>query len=68
MPWHDTVSTLYTYMHLLPLAIPVATKPTNHIQQGLEREYDRLLSEHDKLRRDYEQATGGRLGGAKKAE
>ncbi|GBF87441.1 hypothetical protein Rsub_00152 [Raphidocelis subcapitata] len=40
--------------------------------KGLEREYDRLLSEHDALRRDHAQATGGRLpaggGGSKKAE
>ena len=39
--------------------------------QGLEREYDRLLAEHDKLRRAYDQATGGRVAQApsyKKAE
>jgi hypothetical protein len=36
-------------------------------KQGLAAEYDRLLSQHDKLTRLYEQATGGRapLGGAK---
>ncbi|KAI8462373.1 MAG: hypothetical protein J3K34DRAFT_527801 [Monoraphidium minutum] len=38
--------------------------------KGLEREYDRLLAEHDKLRRAYEQAVGCRQsgGGGKKAE
>jgi hypothetical protein len=35
--------------------------------QGLEREYDRLLADHDRLKRDFAQATGGRAAGDKKA-
>jgi hypothetical protein len=54
--------------HPPPLATPTPPHP-----QGLEREYDRLLADHDRLKRDYAQATGGRTaaaaaGGNKKAE
>jgi len=37
-------------------------------RQGLAAEYDRLLSEHDKLRRNFEQATGGRAATSSKFE